>query len=49
MQGFPETRKLFQGFLQGKQIEKGWSKLMWFGQLRRNAAKRTCFTAYGEV
>jgi hypothetical protein len=25
MQGFPETWKLFQGFLQGKKIEKGWS------------------------
>jgi hypothetical protein len=24
MQGFPETWKLFQGFLQGKKIEKGW-------------------------
>jgi hypothetical protein len=23
MQGFPETWKLFQGFLQGKKIEKG--------------------------
>jgi hypothetical protein len=23
MQGFPETSKLFQGFLQGKKIEKG--------------------------
>jgi hypothetical protein len=26
MQGFPETWKLFQGFLQGKKIEKGWNK-----------------------
>jgi hypothetical protein len=26
MQGFPETWKLFQGFFQGKKIEKGWSK-----------------------
>jgi hypothetical protein len=26
MQGFPETWKLFQGFLQGKKIEKGWSR-----------------------
>jgi hypothetical protein len=25
MQGFPETWKLFQGFLQGKKIGKGWS------------------------
>jgi hypothetical protein len=24
MQGFPETWKLFQGFLQGKKVEKGW-------------------------
>jgi hypothetical protein len=24
MQGFPETWKLFQGFLQGKNIENGW-------------------------
>jgi hypothetical protein len=24
MQGFPETWKLFQGFLQGKKIEIGW-------------------------
>jgi hypothetical protein len=27
MQGFPETWKLFQGFLQGKKIEKGWIKV----------------------
>jgi hypothetical protein len=26
MQGFPETWKLFQGFLQGKGIEKGCSR-----------------------
>jgi hypothetical protein len=25
MQGFPETRKLFQVFLQGKNIEKRWT------------------------
>jgi hypothetical protein len=25
MQGFPEVWKLFQGFLQGKKVEKGWS------------------------
>jgi hypothetical protein len=25
-QGFPETWKLFQGFLQGKKIEKGWCR-----------------------
>jgi hypothetical protein len=24
MQGFLETWKLFQGFLQGKNVEKGW-------------------------
>jgi hypothetical protein len=29
MQGFPETWKLFQGFLQGKTIEKGWS-MEWY-------------------
>jgi hypothetical protein len=27
MQGFPETWKLFQGFLQGKNIEKGCSRI----------------------
>jgi hypothetical protein len=27
MQGFPETLQLFQGFFQGKNIEKGCSKL----------------------
>jgi hypothetical protein len=26
MQGFPETWKLFQGFLQGKKIEKGYTR-----------------------
>jgi hypothetical protein len=26
MQGFPQTWKLFQGFLQGKKIEKGWTR-----------------------
>jgi hypothetical protein len=30
MQGFPETWKLFQGFLQGKKIEKGCSKVYMF-------------------
>jgi hypothetical protein len=25
MQEFPETWKLFEGFLQGKKIEKGWA------------------------
>jgi hypothetical protein len=29
MHGFPETWKLFQGFLQGKKIEKGWYRLCW--------------------
>jgi hypothetical protein len=29
MQGFPETWKLFQGFLQGKKIEKVWSTPIW--------------------
>jgi hypothetical protein len=24
MQGFPETCKLFQGFLQGKKVQKGY-------------------------
>jgi hypothetical protein len=27
LQRFPETWKLFQGFLQGKKIEKGWLRL----------------------
>jgi hypothetical protein len=27
MQGFPETSKLFKGFLQGKKIEKGWGEV----------------------
>jgi hypothetical protein len=26
MQGFHETWKLFQGFLQGKKVEKGWPR-----------------------
>jgi hypothetical protein len=29
MQGFPETWKLFQGFLQGKKIEKGYPTVVW--------------------
>jgi hypothetical protein len=40
MQGFPEICKLFQGFLQGKKVEKGWFRSLYSIQnnhlIRRN-------------
>jgi hypothetical protein len=42
MQGFPETLKLFQGFLQGKKIEKGCSRL-WHWANKLYAASAALF------